>query len=728
MDGLGLYATGIQGLLFGLALIAVLGGLDDLVIDIAYLIYRFQGRRAAVDWPLREEHLKALTEQPLAVMVPAWQEAGVIAGMLDNLLRSVDYRDYAVFVGVYPNDPETAREVEHIRRRDRRIHIVACPRPGPTSKGDCLNAVYRAARGFGERLHKPFAAYVLHDSEDVVHPLELRLFNAFIPAMDMVQIPVLPLERRFRDFTASHYIDEFAESHVKELAVRAHRTGMVPSAGVGCAFSARALDRMARDNGRDPFRAGSLTEDYDIAVRLGKAGLRQAFVRMVIGRKSRRRREHDPGVIATREFFPHHFWDAVRQKARWQLGITFQGWQTFAWRGDWRQRYALWRDRKGHFAAHVGMLCYFALANTALFHGLRHVFPNAGVPRVLVPHGSVTWWLLLVATLFLISRTLQRAMAVGRHYGRAQALLSIPRQLWGHGINFLAGARALALFVRHKLTGKPLGWDKTSHHFPTASELTPFRRRLGDLLVERKLVARADLDFAASRQGKDDRPLGTILLDEGAVDEDALYDTLAGQHAIRRIDLDPLMVPADILRLVPRSVAIRYSIFPVGLSSDGTLVVATDRIMTSRRRNAIATELGRRLEFRLATRSDLAAAIRWGYEKSSDPLVNETNIRTFKRLIDTSGGSAKNVKDVRKWQRRAYRSLGSILVRDGALSQHALDDAIERMPHGDGPRLGDFLIRQGLVSRAELDGALACQRACFRPVDFPSTPVLAAGE
>ncbi|HKJ73680.1 MAG TPA: glycosyltransferase, partial [Alphaproteobacteria bacterium] len=125
MDGLGLYATGIQGLLFGLALIAVLGGLDDLVIDIAYLIYRFQGRRAAVDWPLREEHLKALTEQPLAVMVPAWQEAGVIAGMLDNLLRSVDYRDYAVFVGVYPNDPETAREVEHIRRRDRRIHIVA---------------------------------------------------------------------------------------------------------------------------------------------------------------------------------------------------------------------------------------------------------------------------------------------------------------------------------------------------------------------------------------------------------------------------------------------------------------------------------------------------------------------------------------------------------------------------------------------------------------------------
>ena len=134
MDGLGLFAAAIQGLLFGLAVLVVLGGLDDLIVDIAYLVFLFRDR--AVKVVSTEERLKAKAEQPIAVMVPAWQEAGVIGSMLDNLLRSFDYHDYAVFVGVYPNDPATAKAVEAMRRTDRRVHIVTCPRSGPTSKGD----------------------------------------------------------------------------------------------------------------------------------------------------------------------------------------------------------------------------------------------------------------------------------------------------------------------------------------------------------------------------------------------------------------------------------------------------------------------------------------------------------------------------------------------------------------------------------------------------------------
>ena len=479
MAWLGLYAAAMRGLLLGLAVVVVAGGIDDLIVDVAYLVYRL-ARRFRPDaglHALREEDLRTRSEQPIAVMVPAWHEAAVIAGMLDNLLRSTDYADYAVFVGVYPNDPATAREVEAVRRRDRRVHVVTCPRPGPTSKGDCLNAIYRAALTFGERMNRPFAAFVLHDSEDVVHPLELRLFNRLIPEADMVQIPVLPLERRLRDLTGGHYLDEFAEGHAKELVVRERLTGVLPSAGVGCAFSRRALAAVAERNGGDPFDPSSVTEDYDIGLRLASLGLRQVFMRLPIRRLMRRRspltgRESlrpETSVIATREFFPNTVKAACRQKARWQLGITFQGWRRFPWYGGIGWRYALWRDRKGHIAAHIGMLCYLALAGTALYHGIRHVGPV----QPLILQGSITWWLLLMATGFLINRSLQRAAAVWRHYGWAQALVSIPRQAWGHVINFLAGARALRLFVRHVATGKPLGWDKTAHSFPSASELAP---------------------------------------------------------------------------------------------------------------------------------------------------------------------------------------------------------------------------------------------------------------
>jgi len=47
-------------------------------------------------------------------MIPAWREAGVIKKMLLNTLNTIDYRNYFVFVGCYPNDPETQAEVDQV--------------------------------------------------------------------------------------------------------------------------------------------------------------------------------------------------------------------------------------------------------------------------------------------------------------------------------------------------------------------------------------------------------------------------------------------------------------------------------------------------------------------------------------------------------------------------------------------------------------------------------------
>src|SRR5262249_27775558 len=130
---------------------------------------------------------------------------------------------------------------------------------------------------------------VMQDSEDIVHPLSLKLFNYLIPRMDMVQLPVFPLEAPWYDFTSGHYLDEFSENHSKDLLVRERLAKTIPSAGVGCAFSRRALEAVARHKNNQLFSIDSLTEDYDFGFRLKEENLKQIFVKQMLERKTMKR-------------------------------------------------------------------------------------------------------------------------------------------------------------------------------------------------------------------------------------------------------------------------------------------------------------------------------------------------------------------------------------------------------------------------------------------------------
>src|SRR3546814_10105252 len=92
-----------------------------------------------------------------------------------------------LFVGVYPNDPDTIAAVRRVA--DPRVIPVFTSRPGPTTKADCLNhlwnALTREERATGTR----FKAVILHDAEDVVHSAELRIFDRLVERFDMVQLP-----------------------------------------------------------------------------------------------------------------------------------------------------------------------------------------------------------------------------------------------------------------------------------------------------------------------------------------------------------------------------------------------------------------------------------------------------------------------------------------------------------------------------------------------------------
>src|SRR3546814_8234160 len=99
--------------------------------------------------------------------------------------------------------------------------------------GDNLSRLW-AALGEDERAEgQRFAAVLLHDAEDHVHPGELALFRVELARQAMVQIPVIPMLCGGSHWVGGHYGDEFAEAHGTELVVRSRRATTLPSAGVG---------------------------------------------------------------------------------------------------------------------------------------------------------------------------------------------------------------------------------------------------------------------------------------------------------------------------------------------------------------------------------------------------------------------------------------------------------------------------------------------------------------
>lgn len=125
----------------------IIGGMDDLIIDLLYF-----GRRCWRNMAIytRYPRMTTATLPPspcpgrLAIFIPAWQESAVIAAMLANTLRCWGDADYRIFVGAYPNDPETLAAIGSVAAGQHRIIVGVNNREGPTTKADCLNMLWRA--------------------------------------------------------------------------------------------------------------------------------------------------------------------------------------------------------------------------------------------------------------------------------------------------------------------------------------------------------------------------------------------------------------------------------------------------------------------------------------------------------------------------------------------------------------------------------------------------------
>jgi adsorption protein B len=675
----------LRGFLVVAAIGFIVSGLDDLFVDLFYYWRRAYRRlfKAKRYTPLTEEALRARAEQPVAIMIPAWHEHAVIARMLENTIRWLDYTDYDIFVGTYPNDDPTMLAVAGVQAREPRVHRIVCPHDGPTSKADCLNWVFEGIRLHEKKTGRRYAIFMIHDSEDIVHPLTLKLVNYLIPKVHMVQLPVVPLETSLRNLTAGTYLDEFAEFHTKDLLVRERVAGMIPSAGVGTGFSREAIDALAGSTRNQLFNVETLTEDYDFGFRLKDLGFRSILVQFSIERtrvvrggwwRRRERLETVRELVATREFFPARFGDAVRQKSRWIYGIVFQGWRQIGWRGDAGMRYMIMRDRKALLVNLINVAGYVLLVlwlGTALvlwgWPGLR----RADLPP-LVPPGSWVWGLVVVATTLMVHRMLQRVVAVRRVSTWPQAVLSLPRMVWGNFVNFAAVWKAFGQFLHWSRTGQRVAWLKTEHAFPTETQLLAFKRKLGDLLLENRALSLQHLQHAMEVQQGTGERLGDVLTRLGYVEEDALLPVLAQQLRVAAWDGDGSAIPRALGRLIPEQRARELLALVVAEEPAGLLVAAADPGGVVLR-GWLDQHLGRPYRIVLAGRQRLLDAI--------DRVHRRTGVETRKVM------------------------LGELLLQAGVITAEQLAIALEEQ-RATGKKLGEILEAYGILTAEQLRARL----------------------
>ena len=691
-EGIAIYRELLETIAAVAAVGVLISSLDDLFIDIYYWVRRIYRwvTISSKHKPLRVEQLREKDESYLAIMVPAWQEHDVIAKMVENTIATMDYQKYVIFIGTYQNDAQTTAEADRMARRfPTMVKRATVLNDGPTCKADCLNWIAQSIFLYEEQHSMKFAGLIIHDSEDVIHPLEFRMFNYLVARKDLIQMPVLSLERGWYDWIGATYMDDFAEWHEKEMVVRESINGLVPGSGVSTCYSRRAIQMLVDQNNNQPFNTDTLTEDYDLSFRLKKLGTSQVFVRFPVVHTVRRRsfftgKEYQIDVnstIATREYFPSTLRAAYRQRTRWILGVAFQGWQQMGWKGNLAAKYLLFRDRKSLWAPYVGLLTYLtAVAFVTIWilrlWGLEYMrFPDFVETR------SWLFYVYLLSFWFFFNRIAHRAYFVTKEHGIVQGILSVPRIVVGSVINLFAVSRAWKIFVTHLITGKRIAWDKTQHFYPNVEALKKLRKQTGELLLSWNQITQGQLDDVLDQQKISGKQVGQLLLEQGAISQEKLADVFAEQVGVPRIKLESAHIKNGFARL-PGFIMQRYRVVPFAEQKEGVLHLAIDEPPSDEMCEEIAKVLNEESQYYMVCRHEIDSALGW---------YNQGDVTIKTAPV-------------------ARNPLGDFLVKTGALTAASLAANLSDYDRKRDGRIGAYLVARGVISDAQLNEAIQLQR------------------
>jgi len=141
------------------------------------------------------------------------------------------------------------------------------------------------------------------------------------------------------------------------------------------------------------------------------------------------------------------------------------------------------------------------------------------------------------------------------------------------------------------------------------------KKRLGDLLVENKIITLDQLQKALEQQNREGGKLGEVLVKQGLVKYGTLLEFLSQQLDIPIVDLHDRIINPDVLKLVPEHIARNRNIIPVELFGDKLAIVMgyPEDIVTI---DDVTLITGKKISIALGNPTDIENAIDFNYDSN----------------------------------------------------------------------------------------------------------------
>ena len=116
------------------------------------------------------------------------------------------------------------------------------------------------------------------------------------------------------------------------------------------------------------------------------------------------------------------------------------------------------------------------------------------------------------------------------------------------------------------------------------------RKKIGEILIEEKLITEEQLSEALETQRLTGQKVGQILIDKGFIKESVLYKVLADKLGCKYVDLENYEINGNVVTKISQTLAQKHKAVPIDIEnnklkvamSEPTNIIAIDDIMLYR--------------------------------------------------------------------------------------------------------------------------------------------------
>src|SRR5450631_2665409 len=145
----------------------------------------------------------------------------------------------------------------------------------------------------------------------------------------------------------------------------------------------------------------------------------------------------------------------------------------------------------------------------------------------------------------------------------------------------------------------------------------PGKVRLGDLLVQQKLISQDQLQFGLEQQKRSGRKLGRVLVDNAFVTEENISEALAKQLNIPYINLKYYHINLELVRMLPENQARRFRAIVLE-ERNGMLLIGMADPTDLSAFDEIARIVKRDIDIAVVTEGQLLESIDRGYRRTEE--------------------------------------------------------------------------------------------------------------